>query len=95
MPHESGIDLIRLLRRDTRVCHLPVLVLTAYATGENLLECIKAGATGFVVKPPHKKTFRRELEKARRIFVTRQSPRLCSPEEAHLLEEALHGLAML
>ena len=95
MPGESGIDLIRTVRHDENLAHVPVVVLTAYATGDNLLECIKQGASGFVVKPPHKKTLRRELEKSRRLFVTRQSPRLCKAEEAHHLEEALRTMAVL
>ncbi len=89
MPEMSGAEMIRQIRRDEVLHHLPVIVLTAYSTAENLIECIKAGATGFLVKPPRKKALRMELEKARRVYFGRQSPRLCSPEDAHLLEKAL------
>ena len=89
MPEMSGADMIRHIRRDEVLHHLPVIVLTAYSTAENLVECIKAGATGFLVKPPRKKALRMELEKARRVYYGRQSPRLCSPDDAHLLEKAL------
>ena len=89
MPNQSGADLIAEVRRDETLNHLPIVVLTAYSTIETLIECIKAGATGFLVKPPRKKALRIELEKARRILFSKRSPRLCSPEEAHLLEEAL------
>lgn len=90
MPEHSGIELIQEMRRDELLSHIPVIVLTAYATAENLIDTIKAGATGFLVKPPKKRLLRAELEKARRIFLTRQSPRLCRAEDAHLLEEALN-----
>lgn len=93
MPNASGSELIREIRRDDVLAHLPVIVLTAYSTGENLLECIQAGATGFLVKPPNKKALKRELEKARRIFITKQPPRLCRPEDAPLLEDAVHRLS--
>lgn len=89
MPQMSGAELIQAIRRDETLHHLPVIVLTAYSTAENLLKCIKAGATGFLVKPPRKKALRMELEKARRVYFGRQSPRLCSPDDAHLLERAL------
>ncbi len=89
MPGQSGIELMREMRRDELLAHLPVVVLTAYATGENLIECVKAGATGFLVKPPRKKLLKAELDKSRRIFVNRVSPRICRPEDAHLLESAL------
>ena len=89
MPEMNGHELISEIRRDSEIHHIPVIVLTAYASTENLLECIKAGATGFLVKPPKKKELRKELEKARRILFNRQSPRLCGPEDSIALEEAL------
>lgn len=89
MPEMNGAELIAEMRRDEQLHSLPAIVLTAYSTIDNLIDCIKAGATGFLVKPPRKKSLRVELEKARRILYSKRSPRLCSPEEAHLLEEAL------
>lgn len=89
MPKRSGIDLIKEMREDKLLEHLPIIVLTAVPSGENLLACIAAGATGFLVKPPKKNSLRAELEKAKRIIMTGQSPRLCAACDAHLLEEAL------
>lgn len=94
MPEVKGTELIRTIRDDAQLAHLPVIALTAYATPENLIDCIKAGATGFLVKPPRKKNLKDELEKARRIVFNRQSPRLCRPEEADVLEEAILRLAV-
>ena len=91
LPGESGIDLIREVRRQDQLHHLPIIVLTAYSTVGNLVEALRAGASGFLVKPPKKQALRRELERARRLYFTRQNPRLCRPEDAHLLEEALHS----
>ena len=89
MPDMKGTELIRSIRREETINQLPIIVLTAYATMEVLLECIKAGATGFLVKPPRKNTLREELEKAKRIYLNNLNPRLCRPEEAHLLEDAI------
>lgn len=89
MPNVSGIELTRRIRADRRFRHLPVLVLTAVSTAENLVQCVQAGVTGFMAKPPKKNQLRHELEKARRIFLNKQSPRLCEPHEAYLLEALL------
>lgn len=93
MPQRTGLELIEEMRKSPRMTQIPVIVLTAYSTADNLVECIKAGATGFLVKPPKKKLLRFELEKSKRLYLSRQSPRLCEPEEAHLLEDAITRIA--
>lgn len=95
MPRVSGITLLKEIRSLGSLKHLPVIMLTAYASPENLLECVREGASGFIVKPPTKKIVLKELEKARRMFFGKQSPRLCKAEEAHLLEAALQSIANL
>jgi CheY-like chemotaxis protein len=94
MPGQSGIELIRRIRchQDELISALPVVVLTSVPTPENLYASIKEGATGFLVKPPKKKQLRQELEKAKRIAVLRQSPRLC---EAALVEKLEGNLEKL
>lgn len=89
MPVEDGVSLIKKIRSNEDLSPIPVIVLTAHATGEKLVESLAAGATGFLVKPPQKKKLKLELDKAKRIFLSRTSPRLCKPEDAHLIEIAL------
>jgi two-component system, chemotaxis family, chemotaxis protein CheY len=89
MPNQSGIALIEHIRSNKELQHIPVIVLTAYSTTDNLIECVKAGATGFLVKPPGKKSLREEIEKAKRIFLRHDSPRICEPEEAEQLRDEL------
>ncbi len=89
MPTTDGVELIRELRADPELANIPAIILTAYGTGDKLVECLAAGASGFLVKPPQKTTLLRELQKAKRIFLSRQSPRLCRAEDAHLIEDAL------
>ncbi len=89
MPNKNGVQLIAEIRADDRLKHLPIIVLTAYSTAENLIECVEAGASGFLVKPPRKRELREELEKAKRILIRKQDPRLCQPEDALKLEDAL------
>ncbi|MHB1300004.1 MAG: chemotaxis response regulator CheY [Burkholderiales bacterium] len=51
MPNMSGIDLLRAIRKDPTLKHLPVLMVTAEAKKENIIEAAQAGASGYVVKP--------------------------------------------
>mgnify|MGYP000854700881 CR=1 FL=1 len=91
MPEINGIELTRRIRRDAELKHLPIIVLTAVPSAMNLIECVKAGATGFLVKPPIKRLLKMELEKAWRIYIVGESPRLCNPDDAHFLEESLNA----
>ncbi|MCB0323083.1 MAG: response regulator [Bdellovibrionales bacterium] len=94
MPQVDGIELIRRIRNNALLAPLPVIALTSSPSAENLSGCLSAGATGFLAKPPKKAVLRRELEKAKRILLTGQSPRLWKGDDARQLETLLrrHGL---
>ena len=51
MPNMTGIELLRAIRADAALKHLPVLMVTAEATKENIIDAAQAGASGYVVKP--------------------------------------------
>lgn len=51
MPNMSGIDLLRSIRSTPTLKHLPVLMVTAEAKKENIIEAAQAGANGYIVKP--------------------------------------------
>ena len=51
MPNMTGIDLLKAMRADAALKHLPVLMVTAEAKKENIVEAAQAGANGYVVKP--------------------------------------------
>ncbi len=91
MPNRSGLDLLAEIRADPHLSYLPVIILTTYSTPENFVDCLRAGATGFIVKPPTKKALNKELERAKRIVLTKQNPRLCDPEEALQLKDVLRS----
>jgi len=63
MPNMSGIDLLRAIRGDARLKHLPVLLVTAEARKENIIEAAQEGANGFVVKPFTAATLEEKLNK--------------------------------
>ena len=51
MPGMLGIDLLRAIRADDKLKHLPVLMVTAEAKREQIIEAAQAGVNGYVVKP--------------------------------------------
>ena len=63
MPNMTGIDLLRTIRADQQLKHLPVLMVTAEAKKENILAAAQAGANGYVVKPFTAATLDEKLKK--------------------------------
>ncbi|ADL55786.1 chemotaxis response regulator CheY [Gallionella capsiferriformans] len=63
MPNMTGIELLREIRADTKLRHLPVLMVTAEAKRENIIEAAQAGASGYVVKPFTASTLDEKLKK--------------------------------
>ncbi|MFD8028640.1 response regulator [Streptomyces sp. NPDC059717] len=50
MPDLDGIEATRLIAADEDLAGVKVLVLTTYDTDENIVEALRAGASGFLVK---------------------------------------------
>ena len=89
MPYMSGQQLIESVRADERYNGLPIIVLTAFGTADCLLDCLRAGASGFLAKPPKKADLQRELGRAQRIFSQKLDPRLVKEEEFEQIREML------
>lgn len=69
MPNMTGIELLRAIRGDASLKHLPVLMVTAEAKKENIIEAAQAGASGYIVKPFTAATLDEKLKK---IFANMQ-----------------------
>jgi len=67
MPNMTGIELLRQVRADAALRHLPLLMITAEAKKENIIEAAQAGASGYIVKPFTAATLDEKLNK---IFQT-------------------------
>ncbi|MDO8893035.1 MAG: chemotaxis response regulator CheY [Sulfurimicrobium sp.] len=63
MPNMTGIELLRAIRADAALKHLPVMMVTAEAKKENIIEAAQAGASGYIVKPFTAATLEEKLNK--------------------------------
>ncbi len=67
MPGMPGIELLKAVRADARLSKLPVLMVTAEAKREQIIEAAQAGVNGYVIKPFTAVTLKEKLDK---IFET-------------------------
>ena len=51
MPVMSGLDLLKAVRADARLCAMPFLMITAEAERERIVEAISCGVSDLLVKP--------------------------------------------
>lgn len=65
MPGMTGIDLLRAVRADAKLCKLPVLMVTAEAKKDQIIEAAQAGVNGYIVKPFNAQTLKEKID---RIF---------------------------
>lgn len=63
MPVMTGIDLLRAIRCDEGLKSIPVLMVTAEAKQENLVEAVQAGVNNYIVKPFNAQTLQDKLNK--------------------------------
>ena len=63
MPGMQGIDLLKEVRKDESLRHLPVLMVTAEAKREQIIEAAQAGVNGYIVKPFTAATLKEKLDK--------------------------------
>ncbi len=63
MPEMDGLSLVKAIRSDEELKHLPVLMVTAEAKKENVMEALKAGVNNYIVKPFAPEVLKEKMEK--------------------------------
>ncbi len=63
MPGMTGIDLLKEVRADARLVSLPVLMVTAEAKRDQIIEAAQAGVNGYVVKPFTAQVLKEKIDK--------------------------------
>ena len=63
MPNMNGFDLLKAVKADDSLKHLPVLMVTAEARKEDIVLAAQSGAAGYIVKPFTKATLEEKVQK--------------------------------
>jgi two-component system chemotaxis response regulator CheY len=63
MPGMPGLDLLKAVRADDKLKKMPVLMLTAEAKREQIVEAAQAGVSGYVIKPFTAVTLKEKIDK--------------------------------
>ena len=71
MPGMPGLELLKQVRADAALAPMPVLMLTAEAKREQIVEAAQAGVNGYVIKPFTAATLKEKIDK---ILASRVTP---------------------
>jgi two-component system chemotaxis response regulator CheY len=63
MPNMNGFDLLKAVKADESLRHIPVLMVTAEARKEDIVMAAQSGAAGYIVKPFTKATLEEKVQK--------------------------------
>ncbi|MFM7273506.1 MAG: chemotaxis response regulator CheY [Gammaproteobacteria bacterium] len=63
MPQMEGIDLVKAVRADPRIKSTPILMVTAEAKREQIIQAAQAGVNDYIVKPFTPDTLKAKIEK--------------------------------
>lgn len=63
MPNMTGIELLKEVRKNPKLKHLPFLMVTAEADKENIVEAVKSGVSNYIVKPFNAQTMKEKIDK--------------------------------
>ncbi|GKT08719.1 response regulator [Desulforhabdus sp. TSK] len=51
MPQMTGVELIRVIKKDPNIFHVPILILTGLSNAEAVMCALEEGADGYLLKP--------------------------------------------
>jgi two-component system, chemotaxis family, chemotaxis protein CheY len=63
MPGMPGLELLKAVRANAKLAKLPVLMLTAEAKRNQIVEAAQAGVNGYVIKPFTAEVLKKKLTK--------------------------------
>jgi two-component system, chemotaxis family, chemotaxis protein CheY len=63
MPNMNGFDLLKAVKAEESLKHIPVLMVTAEARKEDIVLAAQSGAAGYIVKPFTKATLEEKVQK--------------------------------
>lgn len=63
MPEIDGLETLRRLKASQRFADIPVMMITGHSEKDLVVECLKAGAVDFLVKPLDREVLLRKVER--------------------------------
>lgn len=63
MPNMDGLELLKAIRGDENLKDIPVLMVTAEAVEEKVVDALKAGVNNYIVKPFTAETLKEKIDK--------------------------------
>jgi two-component system, chemotaxis family, chemotaxis protein CheY len=63
MPNMNGFELLKAIKAEETLRHLPVLMVTAEARKEDIVLAAQSGAAGYIVKPFSKATLEDKVQR--------------------------------
>jgi two-component system chemotaxis response regulator CheY len=70
MPNMNGFELLKAIKLDDALKHIPVLMVTAEARKEDIVMAAQSGAAGYIVKPFTKATLEEKVQKIMQKLAT-------------------------
>ena len=99
MPRMDGVELCKRLKNNLATSHIPVILLTARAAGEDKLEGLESGADDYIIKPFEAKELKVRahnlIESRRRLREKYQKNFGCQPSDLAISSVDERFLTML
>lgn len=98
MPVMDGFECLRVLKEDFRTCHIPVIILTALTSDEDIVKGTDLGADDYILKPFNPEVLRAKVKRLMRSRVELKQiyTKLltsATPSSAHQDEEVIDATA--
>jgi CheY-like chemotaxis protein len=61
MPEINGVEFLKIVKKDARFIHIPVIVLTATGSDKDIMQCYQHHANCYIVKPVNFTKFQRVI----------------------------------
>jgi CheY-like chemotaxis protein len=72
MPEVSGIEFLTILKKNTDLKHIPVIILTTSNNPKDLIECYTIGISGYILKPLKYEDYVKKIDRAIAYWCTNE-----------------------
>jgi len=69
LPRMSGLDVLTAIKNDGTLRHIPVIVMSAYGAGQNVLKAYQTHANAYLVKPSDLNQYRDTIATVEKFFL--------------------------